>query len=104
MNKHLINFTNISWTEVGKGARYKVFKSESQQIRLVEFSEGFIEEDWCSRGHVGYIIEGSCSIDFNGKMELYKEGDAFIISKEEDKHKLIMNKGERALLILFEMI
>lgn len=103
MQKHLINFENIPWTEVGKGVRYKVFQRETQQIRLVEFSEGFVEEDWCSRGHAGYVIEGCCSIDFDGSMECYKEGDAFFISKE-DRHKVIMNRGEKVLLILFETI
>lgn len=103
MQKNLINFENIPWKEVGKGVRYKVFQRETQQIRLVEFSEGFAEEDWCTRGHAGYVIEGCCSIDFDGSMECYKVGDAFFISKE-DRHKVIMNKGEKVLLILFETI
>jgi len=105
MQKHLINFTNLSWIESGKGVRYKVYRSGTQQLRLVEFSEGFIEADWCIRGHAGYVLEGSCKIDFNNEMELFDAGNIFFIPKgNNDKHKVIMNKDERVLLLLFEMV
>jgi quercetin dioxygenase-like cupin family protein len=105
MQKHLINFEDISWVEAGKGVRYKAFKSGIQQIRLVEFSEGFVEKDWCLRGHAGYVLEGNCIIDFNGEMEQFETGNIIFISKGDGgKHKVIMNKGERVLLLLFEMI
>ncbi len=75
-----------------------------QQIRLVEFSEGFVEKDWCIKGHAGYVLEGGCSIDFNGNRELLEAGSSFFIPKgEDDKHKVIINKGERILLLLFEI-
>lgn len=105
MQKHLVYFKNISWVEPEKGLRYKAFKNDIQQIRLVEFSEGFEEKDWCLRGHAGYVLEGSCLIDFNGTKELFEKGNVIFISKgDEDKHKLIINKGGRVLLLLFEII
>lgn len=105
MHKHLINFEGIPWVQAGRGIRYKVFKSDIQQIRLVEFSEGFMEEDWCLRGHAGYVLEGSCIIDFNGEKELFSAGDTMFIAKgEEDKHKVIMDKEGRVLMLLFEII
>lgn len=105
MQKHLINFEGMPWVEAGEGIRYKGFKSDIQQIRLVEFSEGFIEKDWCLRGHAGYVLEGSCLIDFNGERELFKAGNIIFISKgDDDMHKVMMNKGERVLLLLFEII
>lgn len=105
MKKHLIDFDNISWIEAGEGVRYKVFKSGMQQIRLVEFFEGFVEKDWCIKGHAGYVLEGSCSIDFNGSIEVLEVGNSFFIPNgEEDKHKVIIKKGERILVILYEII
>jgi len=52
---HLIGFDKLPWNESAAGLRYKAFISGDQQIRLVEFSEGFIEPDWCRKGHSGYI-------------------------------------------------
>lgn len=105
MEKHLIDFENAIWIEAGKGFKYKVFRRGIQQIRLVEFSEGFIEKDWCTKGHVGYVLEGSCLTDFNGEIEKFDAGDFIFISNEEkDRHKMIINKGGRVLLMLFEIV
>ena len=101
---HLINFETLSWIEPAIGIRYKKYVNGNQQLRLVEFSEGFVELDWCSNGHAGYVVEGTFANDYNGDLEYYKAGDSFFITRgETDKHKVIMKKGERVLLLLFEI-
>ncbi|MDD4297700.1 MAG: hypothetical protein PHC69_12235 [Ruminiclostridium sp.] len=105
MNKHLVDFENMQWINAGKGIRYKVYNNGSQQVRLVEFLEGFIEEDWCTQGHIGYVLEGSFSADFSGVVEKYKAGDIIFIPRGgEDRHKAILGKNERVLLLLCEII
>ena len=105
MRDHLIDFENMPWIKTGNGVRCKIFNYEDQQMRLVEFSEGFAETDWCARGHAGYVLEGSFAIDFNAKLERYKEGDViFIPQNREDRHKSVLGKGERVLLLLFEIV
>lgn len=105
MRNHLLNFERMPWTEAGKGVRYKAYKYENQQVRLVEFSEGFIEEDWCTHGHVAYVLDGSFATDYSGVLEYYKSGDiVYIPQGETDKHKAVLGKGERVLLLLFEII
>ena len=102
---YLVEFDKILWNEPAKGVRSKVFINENQQIRIVEFSEGFIEQDWCRKGHIGYVINGNFSNDYNGTLEKYKKGDVICIPKgENDKHKVIMGKGEKVTLLLFEII
>ena len=55
---------------------------------MVEFSKGFIEHDWCTKAHIGYILEGQMEIDFDGKKEVFGPGDGvFIPAGEEHKHK-----------------
>jgi quercetin dioxygenase-like cupin family protein len=95
----------LLWNEPTKGLRSKVFINENQQIRLVEFSEGFMEQNWCEKGHAGYVLNGSFSINYNGLIEKYKKGDVIFIPKgEKDKHKVIMEKGEKVTLLLYETI
>ena len=102
---HLIEFDKMQWEESTKGLRIKTFTNSNQQVKLVEFSEGFIEPDWCMKGHAGYVLDGTFAIDYNGKLEQYKKGDViFIPSGENDKHKAILGKGEKVLLLLFEVI
>ena len=105
MNNYLVDFENMSWNEPAAGLRSKIFTNGNQQIRLVEFSEGFIEPDWCKKGHAGYVIDGTFAIDYNGNLEKYKKGDViFIPEGEQHKHKAILEKGEKVTLLLFEII
>lgn len=102
---HNIDFSKNEWIEAADGIRYKAFKYGSQQIRLVEFYEGFKEPDWCKVGHSGYILDGECKINFNGHVESLKKGDILHIpSGDEHKHMVLMEKGGWVQVLLFEQI
>lgn len=105
MNDHRIIFDSIEWTNVGTGVRYKAFVHGNQRLRLVEFSEGFTEPDWCTHGHAGIVLDGRLALDFNGRLERYGKGDIiFIPSGEADKHKAVLGKNEKVTLLLFEIL
>ena len=102
---YLINFKNIQWEAPAKGIRFKAYLRDNQKIRLVEFTEEFEEKNWCISGHIGYVLEGKISIDFNSKVVDFKAGDGIYIPEgEEHKHKGKIAKNEKALLILFERV
>ena len=102
---HLVDGGALDWVKPIKGLRYKKYSNGNQQIRLAEFSEGFVEADWCRKGHAGYVLEGSFANDYNGALEYYKAGDAFLIpSGDADKHKVIMAAGEKVVMLLFENV
>lgn len=91
MTEYKIDFKSIEWESPLKGVRFKKFISEKKQIRFVEYTKDFVEPDWCSKGHTGYVIEGEFEIDFNGNIVRYKSGDGiFIPPGEAHKHKAKM--------------
>jgi len=101
----IIEFEKLSWNEPAVGIKSKTFVNGNQQIRLVEFSDGFVEPDWCEKGHAGYVLDGEFSTVISGKLERYKKGDIiFIPEGERSKHKAVLGAGERVLLLLFEII
>jgi quercetin dioxygenase-like cupin family protein len=103
--KHLVEFAPMDWVAPAAGVRYKAFVQGNQRIRLVEFSEGFVEPHWCLNGHAGYVLDGSFTIDYNGQIEHYQKGDVIFIPKgENDKHKVIMQPGGWVQLLLFEIM
>ncbi len=105
MRDYLIDFRNMSWESPAPGVRHKVYVKGNQRIRLAEFSDEFAEEDWCIKGHTGYVLEGSISIDFEGRMSTFRGGDGFLIpGGKGSRHKGKIVKGEKALIILFEKI
>lgn len=105
MNKYLIRFSEQEWKVAGTGVRSKEYLNGNQRIRLVEFSEGFVETDWCVKGHMGYVVEGSFSIDFSEMSIRFNQGDViFIPEGPENKHKALLGTEERVLVVLFENI
>jgi quercetin dioxygenase-like cupin family protein len=103
--KYLIKFIENEWSNTGVGVRSKKYVSGTKRIRLVEFTYGFVEPDWCIKGHIGYVLEGVCSIDFNGTIIRLSEGDGLWIEEgEENRHKLIVGSDERVLFVLFESL
>lgn len=101
MNNHLIPFEGMAWENPSSGVRQKVFLKEGKRLRLVEFSEEFVEEGWCEKGHAGFVVEGRIWIEFKtGRVE-FQAGDGLFIS-EGDAHRASVAKGEKAVLVLFE--
>ncbi|MHC4423879.1 MAG: cupin domain-containing protein [Planctomycetota bacterium] len=88
MEQYKIDFESMEWEEPADGVRFKAYEQDGRKLRLVEFSKEFVEPDWCTKGHIGYVLEGQMEIDFNGKTIVFGPGDGvFIPECEEHKHK-----------------
>ncbi|MGD0615370.1 MAG: cupin domain-containing protein [Verrucomicrobiota bacterium] len=79
MEDHRVLFDQLEWQSPQPGARFKVFRDGSRQVRLVEFSHEFVELQWCAKGHVGYVLSGELDIDFSGHVVRFPEGSALLI-------------------------
>ena len=102
---HQIDFSKMEWITPAIGVKYKTFINATQRIRLVVFSEGFVEPDWCLHGHSGLVLDGACRINFNGSIEYLQKGDVFHIETgKNDKHMVIMGKDEWIQILLFEQL
>ena len=103
MINYLIKFEDLKWTSPSTGIQQKAFKSGSRQLRLVRFYDDFIEKNWCTKSHIGLILNGEMIINFDGELKKYKKGDGIWIEKGLlSKHKVIIEKGKHVELILFE--
>jgi hypothetical protein len=104
MNEAKINFAELAWDESLVGARSKTAIRESRKLRLVEFTSEFVEQDWCIKGHLGYVLDGELEITFSDRIERFAAGDGMIIvggADERHKAKVI---GSVVRLILAEEI
>ncbi len=87
MEQCKIDFASIPWEIPAEGVRFKAYKQNGKQVRLVEFTDKFVETDWCKKGHIVYILEGRLEVNFNGNMVVFNKGDGlFIPAGEKDKH------------------
>ncbi len=83
-----IQFDKLDWQTPLPGVRYKAFRQNGKQLRLVEFTPDFVEPDWCEKGHAGIVLSGELDVEFKNQVVRYPEGSAiFIPSGAENGHK-----------------
>ena len=84
---HRIQFDAIPWKDSQSGARYKAWTGAAKQVRILELTKAFVEQEWCEKAHVLYVLSGELELTFlQGDTECFAEGDLAIINFE-DKHK-----------------
>ena len=87
MERYKIDFESMEWESQEDGVRFKAYEQDGRKLRLVEFSKEFIEPG-CTKGHIGFILEGQIEIDFNGNVIVFGQGDGlFIPAGEKHRHK-----------------
>lgn len=67
MNDQNIPFQTIDWSTIPKSehkgetgiAYWRTVEFQGLRIRIVEYSEGYIADHWCEKGHIVYCLEGS---------------------------------------------
>ena len=96
-----MDFESMEWEVPAVGVRFKAYEQGEKKLRLVEFAKEFVEPDWCTKGHIGLILEGEMEIDFDGDVILFKAGDGvFIPAGEEHKHKgRVLTDTVKAILV-----
>jgi quercetin dioxygenase-like cupin family protein len=99
----LVLFDDLAWESPSPGVRFKAFVRGSQRLRLLEFSEGFEEADWCTKGHAFQVLQGSFTLRTKDGELRVKEGDVGLLAAG-DAHRAVLGPGERARLLLFEVL
>lgn len=76
-----IDFASLDWdgwaSEVP--ARIKAAEAAGQRLRLIELGPGFVEPQWCDKGHAGYVVSGQYITDLEGETWTMRTGNGFIL-------------------------
>ena len=101
MNPAQVDFRSLPWVSIGPGAREKRSVQSNFVIRLLELSPPFVEEHWCVKEHIGYVLDGECSIQFHDRTERLRTGDGIAVEGgSANAHKAIVQRA--VLLFLVE--
>ncbi len=101
MEQYRVDFASMAWEQRAAGVRCKAREQDGRRLRLAEFAKEFIEPDWCTKGHIGYVLEGCMELDFHGKVVAFGPGDGlFIPPGAEHGHKArVLTDVVRVILI-----
>lgn len=101
MSAFKVDFARMPWEQVRPDVRQKVHCAGGRQVRLIEFDTSAGAEGWCETGHIGYVLKGSLSIDFNGEVTAFTAGDGlFIPAGTASRHRSVaITAGTRLLMV-----
>lgn len=103
-----IPFQTIDWTSIEKVeykgetgiALWQSIQIDGIRIRLVEYSNGYLADHWCQKGHIVHCLEGEfiSELSINEKIKLSK-GETYIVSDELSSHRSVSANGVKLLII-----
>ncbi|OGU55644.1 MAG: hypothetical protein A2V66_10215 [Ignavibacteria bacterium RBG_13_36_8] len=99
--EYKIDFDKLNSESPFEGISHKYFIHGDTKLRLVEYGKN-MPPHWCSKGHIGYVLEGEMEIEFANEKILFRKGDGvFIPGGDEHKHKGVVIT-EKAVMVFVE--
>ena len=103
-----IPFQVIDWSAIEKTvhkgdtgtAWWQTLEFDGIRMRIVEYSEGYLADHWCKKGHIVHCLEGEFESELKEKEKvILKKGMTYIVSDDQSTHKSYSAKGVKLLII-----
>lgn len=108
MSNQNISFQTIDWTTVPKTehkgetgmATWQTCQFPGVRMRIVEYSQGYLADHWCQKGHIVHCLEGEFVSELQtGESHVLTAGMTYIVSDEVSSHRSRTEKGVKLLFI-----
>jgi hypothetical protein len=103
-----IPFQTIDWTLIEKVeykgeigvAFWQTIQFDGLRIRLVEYSNEYLADHWCQKGHIVHCLDGEfiSELKTGEKIKLTK-GETYVVSDELSSHRSVSQNGVKLLII-----
>ena len=103
-----IPFQTINWDAIErtehsgeKGTSFwQTLQLGGLRIRKVSYSEGYLADHWCQKGHIVHCLKGSFISELDsGEQLTLSEGDTYIVSDDLSSHRSLTSIGVELLII-----
>ncbi len=93
----ITDFTSIH-PEIHTGltgfAEWRTLQKNEIRIRLVKYSNDYLADHWCNKGHIIFCAEGEMETELiNGEKYLLKKGQLYTVGDNADAHKSYSRNG-----------
>jgi hypothetical protein len=105
---YTVPFTNIDWSNVPKTehkgdtgtAFWQTLNFDGLRIRIIEYTEGYLADHWCQKGHIVHCLEGEFISEMaNGDAFTLKKGTTYVVSDDLSSHRSATQNGVKLLII-----
>jgi len=103
-----IPFQTIDWSQIAKTehpgesgtAYWQTMQLGGLRIRKVIYSENYIADHWCQKGHIVHCLEGEFVSELeNDQKIILSKGMTYIVSDNMSSHRSMTTKGVELLII-----
>lgn len=103
-----IPFQTIDWSSVPKTehkgevgfATWQTVQFPGLRVRIVEYSEGYIADHWCKKGHIVHCLEGEFLSEMEtGEKFTLSKGDTYVVSDDLSSHRSTTVNGVKLMII-----
>jgi hypothetical protein len=104
----MIPFQSIDWSNVPKieytgetgTSFWQTLNLGDIRVRIVTYSEGYLADHWCQKGHIVHCIEGEFVSELEtGEFFTLSSGMTYVVSDNESSHRSISANGVKLLII-----
>ena len=101
-------FQTINWNQIEKTEHpgetgtsfWQTILIDGLRIRIVEYSENYLADHWCQKGHIVHCLEGEFISELeNGEKYTLRKGMSYIVSDDLSSHRSISAPGVKLLII-----
>jgi hypothetical protein len=103
-----IPFQKIDWSAIEKTKHigetgtsfWQTMQFPGLRIRLVEYSEGYLADHWCQKGHIVHCLEGEFVSELiSGERIKLGKGETYVVSDELSSHRSMTKSGVKLLIV-----
>ncbi len=78
----------------------RIYEEGNIRLRMIEYSENYYADHWCSRGHIIFMLEGELIYEQkNGKTFNLLQGNSFLVADNVDEHLVRTKIGARVFIV-----
>ena len=103
-----IPFGITNWTEIpptrhtgDQGyALWRTQQFDTIRVRMVEYSENYLADHWCSKGHILLCLEGELHTELDdGRSFTLTAGMSYEVADQAEAHRSSTSKGAKLFIV-----
>lgn len=103
-----IPFQTIDWEKIPKteykgesgSAFWQTLQFGGLRVRIVEYTNGYVADHWCQKGHVVHCLEGELTTEMeNGEKFALSKGMTYIVSDDLSSHRSVTKERVKLLIL-----
>ena len=79
---------------------WKTYMMNNIRVRMVEYSENYLADHWCHKGHIIFCVEGEMETELkDGRKLLLSKGMTYHVGDDSEAHRSSTRNGCKLFIV-----